>query len=257
MEHAACRRREQEKCRQVMHPPRRMKASVSQPGDGCIGRRLPRLRLIVAACLALAAPSARAQMNPSPEAPKEPEKEPEKEPANEAVRAKEGAETKLPSVAGRPVRRYAQRGVLELGGALSFTKANAFTQIGGSPTFGWFFIDYVELSLLPSFEYVKTFTTGGKTRTSMVLEPSFHISVSGPVFWFFGAGIGGAYEKASGFGLAIAPRSGLNVLIGGSGILNVALAYVFTATKRTAIEDGSDEPHTSTFNGQIGYSVAW
>ena len=209
------------------------------------------LRAIVIACLALAASSARAEMTPTPP------KEPEKEPANEVVRAKEGTETQLPSVAGRPIRRYAQHNVLEIGGAVAFTKANAFTQLGFAPTFGWFFIDYVEISLLPSFDYVKTFSSAGKLRTSIVLEPSFHISAAGPVFWFFGAGVGGAYEQASGLGLAIAPRTGLNILIGGSGILNVAMAYVFTATKRTAIEDGSDEPHTSTFNGQIGYSVAW
>ena len=54
--------------------------------------------------------------------------------ANEAVRAKEGKETELPSVAGRPVRRYAQRNVVELGGAALFTKATGFTQIGAAPT---------------------------------------------------------------------------------------------------------------------------
>lgn len=205
--------------------------------------------MVALACV-LGAGSARAQMNPTP-------KEASPEPANEAVRAKEGKETELPSVAGRPIRRYAQRNVLELGGVVTFTKANAFTQLGIAPTFGWFVLDYVEISLLPSFEYVKTFNTSGKARHSAILEPSFHISVAGPIFWFFGAGVGGAYEKESGLGLAIAPRTGLNILIGGSGILNVAFSYVFTATKRTAIEDGSDQPHTSTFGGQIGYSVAW
>ncbi len=206
--------------------------------------------MLALASVALGTGSARAQTN-------EPPKEVSHEPANEAVRAKEGPQTELPSVAGRPVRRYAQHDVLELGGAVSFTKANAFTQIGISPTFGWFFIDYVQISILPMFEYVKTFSTSAKSRHSLILEPSFHISISGPIFWFFGAGVGGAYEKASGLGLAIAPRTGLNILIGGSGVLNVAFSYVFTATKRTAIEDGSTSRHTSTLGGQVGVSVAW
>jgi len=226
---------------------------VSRRGDVSIGRRLARLTLPALACVLLGAGSARAQPSAEPPPPKE--KSPE--PANEAVRAKEGAETELPSVAGRPVRRFAQKNVLELGGSLSFTKANAFSQIGATPTFGWFFMDYVELSVLPSVDYVKTFNSPAKGRYSGLLEPSFHISVAGPVFWFFGAGVGFAYEKDTGAGLAIAPRSGLNVLIGGNGVLKLAFSYVFTATKRTAIEDGSTEPHTNTFGLQMGGTIAW
>jgi hypothetical protein len=169
------------------------------------------------------------------------------EKANEEKRSEEeGKETKLPSVAGRPERRYAQKNVLELGGAMTLIKANAFTQIGVSPTFGWFLVDYVQLSILPSIEYVKTFNDPAKSRLSALLEPSFHVHVGGPVFAFFGAGGGVAYEKESGAGFAIAPRIGLNFLIGGSGVLKVAATYVYTATKRTAIADGSDDKHTST-----------
>lgn len=176
---------------------------------------------------------------------------------NEELRAKEGPVTALPSVGGRPVRRYAEKGVLELGGAVSLVKANSFTQIGVTPTFGWFFIDYVELSVMPTVEWVKTFQNSGKGRYSILLEPSFHISVGGPVFAFFGAGTGVVYERETGGGLAIAPRTGINVLIGGSGVLNLSVSYEYTATKRTAIEDGSTDPHTSTFGIQSGYSVAW
>lgn len=176
---------------------------------------------------------------------------------NEALRAKEGPVTALPSVAGRPVRRYAEKGVLEIGGAVSLVKANSFTQIGATPTFGWFVIDYVEISLMPTAEYVKTFDQSGKGRYSVLLEPSFHISVGGPVFAFFGAGTGVVYEAQSGTGLAIAPRTGINVLIGGSGVLNFSMQYEYTATKRTAIEDGSTDPHTSTFGIQMGVSIAW
>lgn len=180
------------------------------------------------------------------------------EKANEEKRAEdEGKETKLPSVAGRPVRRYAQQSVLELGGAVSLTKANAFTQIGIAPTLGWFFIDYVQLSIIPSLDYVKTASAPSKSRYSAILEPSFHVHVGGPVFAFFGAGGGFAYERDSGAGLAIAPRIGLSFLIGGSGVLKVAASYIYTATKRTAIEDGSTDKHTSTLGLQLGSTIAW
>ena len=177
--------------------------------------------------------------------------------ANEVVRAKEGAKTALPSVAGRPVRRYAEQGILELGGNVTLVKASAFTQVGAAPSFGWFFIDYVQLSLLPTVDYVKAANADAKARYSVLLEPSFHIQIVDVVFGFFGAGTGVAYESSTGVGLAVAPRTGLNLLIGGSGVLTAAFSFVYTATKRTAIEDGSTSPHTSTLGAQLGYSVAW
>jgi uncharacterized protein YecE (DUF72 family) len=247
------------------------------PRVGDAKRFLTLLAFIVCALVPL---TARAQMNPpaaAPEEEKKPdpakvadekkekekalepgEKIPETEKPNEEKRAEEeGKDTKLPSVAGRPVRRYAERNVLELGGSVSLVRANAFTQVGAVPTFGWFFIDYVQVSLLPSIEYVKTAKAPAKSRYAALIESSFHVHVVGPVFAFFGAGTGFVYEKETGAGLAIAPRLGMSLLIGGSGVLKLALTYVYTATKRTAIEDGSTDPHTSTFALQMGCTVAW
>lgn len=237
-----------------------------------------RFLALIAFLLCMLPVTTRAQMNPEPKAdetkadPKKVEEEkkeeekklepgekiPEAKKPNEEVRAEEeGKETKLPSVAGRPVRRYAERNVLELGGSVSIVRANAFTQIGAVPTFGWFFIDYVQISLLPSVEYVKTAKVPAKGRYAALIEASFHVHVAGPVFMFFGAGTGFVYERETGAGLAIAPRLGMSFLIGGSGVLKLALSYVYTATKRTAIEDGSTDPHTSTFALQMGCTVAW
>ncbi|MBI2389811.1 MAG: hypothetical protein HYV09_09485 [Deltaproteobacteria bacterium] len=181
----------------------------------------------------------------------------EKAPSESPARKEEGGATELPSVAGRPIRRFAQRNVLELGGSVSYVKSNAFTQIGATPTFGWFVIEYMQVSILPSVEYVKTFSAPGEARYSLLLEPSFHFLLAGPVFLFFGAGTGAVYEKETGMGLAVAPRTGLEVLVGGSGVLKLATTFVYTATRRTAIEDGTNEPHTSTFGLQAGYAVAW
>lgn len=239
---------------------------MKKHGRGIVGgvaRALAAVLLVVACALgtktARADEAAAEKLEEKTEEPKEKAepKAPVEKPNEEKRTEDEGKETALPSVGGKKARRYAERNVRELGGAISMTKANAFTQIGVAPTFGWFFVDYVELSILPSIEYVKTFNTPSKARYSVVLEPSFHAHVGGPVFAFFGAGGGVAYEQASGGGLAIAPRIGLNFLIGGSGVLKLAATYVYTATKRTAIEDGSEDKHTSTLGIQVGCTVAW
>ena len=175
--------------------------------------------------------------------------------ANEAVRAKEGSTTALPSVAGRPVRRYAEQGILELGGSISVFDSKPVTQISASPSFGWFFIDYVALSLITSVEYVKTLNASGKGRYAAVIEPSFHIQVIGGLFGFFGAGVGSSYAKTTGFGVEIAPRGGINLLVGGSGVLTAAFSYVYVASRNP--DEGQTEPNSSQTGFQMGYTVAW
>lgn len=202
---------------------------------------------IVFACVALASATAHADETAQKQAA-------ESEP-NEALRAKEGATTALPSVAGRPVRRYAESQVLELGGAVSFTSSPSLTQIAVLPSFGWFFVDYVQLSVLPGVQYAKTHDTGWHGRFSLLAEPSFHIPVVGPLFVFFGAGMGGVYDQETGGGLAVAPRAGINLLIGGSGVLTGAYSYVYTANERPAA--GETDPHTRAHTLQFGFSVAW
>ena len=175
--------------------------------------------------------------------------------ANEAVRAKEGSTTALPSVAGRPVRRYAEQGILELGGSISIFDSKPVTQIAASPSFGWFFIDYVELSIITSVAYLKMVNASGKGRYGAVLEPSFHIQVVGGLFGFFGAGVGSSYAKTTGFGVEIAPRGGVNLLVGGSGVLTAAFSYMYIASQH--VEEGQTQPNTSVTGFQMGYTVAW
>lgn len=161
--------------------------------------------------------------------------------------------TALPSVAGRTVRGYAKSGVYELGGSVSLLTGATLTQASIGPTLGYFFLDYVELSFLPQLEYAKTNASPGKTRVVLLLEPSWHVQMKGALFVFFGAGVGGAYEKSSGLGLAVAPRTGINLLVGGNGVLSAGFEYVYSASPKAP----DDQKSVATTGLRAGYTIAW
>jgi hypothetical protein len=165
-------------------------------------------------------------------------------------------ETALPSVAGRPVRGYAQQGIVELGGSFSFVKATNFVELGFAPTAGWFFIDNVALTLIPQVNYVNAGGSPAKIRTVVLVEPGFHMQMSGPLFAFFGAGVGVAYEKEVGAGLALSPRAGLKVLVGGSGVLTTVFEYVYSANQKSDAPT-VDDPNSASYGVRAGYGVAW
>jgi len=72
---------------------------------------------------------------------------------------------------------------------------------------------------------------------------------------FFGAGVGSSYAKTTGFGVEIAPRGGINLLVGGSGVLTAAFSYVYVASRNP--DEGQTEPNSSQTGFQMGYTVAW
>jgi hypothetical protein len=147
--------------------------------------------------------------------------------------------------------------VLELGGSGSLSHDTNFTQIGLSPSFGWFFINYVALSFLPELDYAKTGTAAATARYRVLVEPSFHSQLEGQLFAVFGAGVGLAYEKTLGAGLALAPRAGLKIVVGGSGVLTMVFEYVYASNAEKASADGSDAQHSATYGVRGGYSIAW
>ncbi len=178
------------------------------------------------------------------------------EPLDPKARADALRQTALPSVAGRPVRGYAQRGIVELGGGVSFVNATNFMSFGFAPTAGWFFIDNVSLTLIPQLNYVKAGGEGPKLSAVVLIEPGFHMQMSGPLFAFFGAGVGVAYERDVGVGMALSPRAGLKVLVGGSGVLTTVFEYVYSANQKPE-EPTADDPNSATYGLRAGYSVAW
>src|SRR5690349_20191270 len=122
-------------------------------------------------------------------------------------------------------RTYATRGTLELGGFASFSGASNLTSIQVRPTFGWFVLDDLELSVILGMNYVHlTLDAGtpaqqGEQTTIMraLGEPSYHPALGRGVWGFLGVGFGiasaprGYGREHTGFD--IAPRAGASFLV--------------------------------------------
>lgn len=156
---------------------------------------------------------------------------------------------------------YARAGVLELGGSMGVALANKFTNLNVSPSLGWFFINNVELSAIVGFNYAKTEANGvtaSATYFTGLVEPSVHIPFSSSVFGFAGVGAGLAYVEGPGAGFAVAPRLGINALVGRSGILTPSLNLVYATTDAVQTPNGATVIGVSTtFGANVGYTAMW
>jgi len=166
---------------------------------------------------------------------------------------------------------YGRAGVLELGGFANFTFAQDFTSIGFAPTIGYFFVDNLQLSAIIGINHVSQTTAdpasgeeidGSATQMLLLAEPSLHIPFSQVVYGFLGLGLGLASESQSpgegaGAGFAIAPRLGVNVMVGRSGIFTPAIQGVYQTTEAIRTPQGAVVAVKSTFGLQAGYTVMW
>lgn len=145
---------------------------------------------------------------------------------------------------------YARAGVLELGGSAGFSTNSHLTQFTLTPTIGWFLTNYLQLSALLNMTYVQADNELGNssssTAVSLLAEPSFHYPFSEMIYGFAGVGLGFAYQTGPGTGFALAPRAGINVLVGRSGIITPALSWQLDSG---ALEDA--------VRANIGYTVMW
>lgn len=151
---------------------------------------------------------------------------------------------------------YGRAGVLELGGSAGFAKGGDFTQLNISPSVGWFFMDNLEISGIVGINYINA---GGQSSTLMtyLAEPSYHLPFSEKVFGFLGVGAGLAYAKGDGAGFALAPRLGMNVMVGRSGVLTPALQLVYNTTETIPTAQGTAVAINTTYGANIGYTVMW
>lgn len=158
---------------------------------------------------------------------------------------------------------YGRAGVLELGGSAGLTMAQDVRSVNFSPSVGWFLIDNFEMSAILDVTNLKAGKGSSATLWSAMAEPSFHIPVNRSLFGFVGMGIGAAYQRNLGTGLAVAPRVGMDFLIGRSGILRPSLSYEYT-THNTMAAVGPDGTTSvtlvaisSALRFNIGYSSMW
>jgi hypothetical protein len=157
---------------------------------------------------------------------------------------------------------YARAGVLELGGAAGLTLAQDIRAVNFSPSIGWFLVDNFELSAILDVTNLKA---GGDSATlfSALIEPSFHLPFNRSMFGFIGMGVGAAYASELGGGLAVAPRIGMEFLVGRSGILRPSLQYEYTTHDAMGSVDGDGNTNvtlvaiSSALRFNIGYSTMW
>lgn len=158
---------------------------------------------------------------------------------------------------------YGRAGVLELGGSAGLTLAEGIRALNFSPSIGWFLVDNFEISGILDVTNLKA---GGDDATiwSALVEPSFHLPLNRMMFGFVGMGVGGAYVSELGGGLAVAPRIGMDFLVGRSGILRPSLSYQYTThdanaevNPNTGTTDVTLVAISSALRFNIGYSAMW
>lgn len=164
---------------------------------------------------------------------------------------------------------YARAGVLELGGFVNFTVAKDYSSFGFYPTIGWFFVNNVELTAIIGATHVsQTLHEEGRdvdassTQLLLLGEPSFHVPFSSSLYGFLGVGFGLAHQARSpgagaGVGFALAPRLGLNVMVGRSGVFTPAIQGIYQTTEAVSTPQGGAIAVRSTFGFQAGYTVMW
>lgn len=153
---------------------------------------------------------------------------------------------------------YGRPGVVELGGSIGLTLAGELTQFNISPTVGWFFADNLQLSGIVGFNYSNTTTNGVSTSASslnVLVEPSYHLPINQSLFAFLGLGVGLGYADGPGAGFALAPRLGMNIMVGRSGILTPALQFVYSTSEVLRTPQGTFIGGNTSFGLNVGYTV--
>ena len=156
---------------------------------------------------------------------------------------------------GGPVA-YARGGVLELGGGMTWSQTSQQTMFALTPTIGWFFTDNIELSAIAQLNYNRAGSQSATYVTGLI-EPSVHFPVAETTFIFGGWGLGATYERNKGAGFAMAPRLGLNVLIGRSGILTPSATMNWSSNSNIRTPEGTLLAVSTTWGANIGYTVMW
>lgn len=155
---------------------------------------------------------------------------------------------------------YGRAGVLELGGGAGFSASSDYTTLRIEPSIGYFFVDNMELSLLPSLNYTNVSGGSDYTQWKVLLEPSFHLPFSDMLFGFIGVGAGVSHVSSQ-TGFAVQPRIGANILVGRSGILtpsfNVAYSTVDVVRVNTGTVEGTLLAVRTQYSLNIGYTVMW
>ncbi|MCX5743632.1 MAG: hypothetical protein NT062_14165 [Proteobacteria bacterium] len=151
---------------------------------------------------------------------------------------------------------YGRAGVLELGGSAGIQLATDYRSMNFSPTFGWFLADNLEISLIGTVANIKVVDSSA-TVWSALVEPSYHLPFNRSMFGFLGAGIGASYVSNLGTGLAVAPRLGMNFMVGRSGVLTPSVSYQYTSHDAMTTDNITIVAVSSSVRFNVGYTAMW
>ncbi len=157
---------------------------------------------------------------------------------------------------------YAELGVAELGGSGSISFSQDQFSLSVDPSVGYFLWDNIEISGLVGISHV-SLGDESSNRYSLMAEPSVHLPINDGLFFALGAGLGVAVIDTSNtdanLGLAIAPRTGLQFLLGRSGLLNLGARYsaIFSSVDADIETVGGTTvlAFVNTFDIQAGYTI--
>jgi hypothetical protein len=155
---------------------------------------------------------------------------------------------------------YGRAGVLEVGGSAGLTFAGDLLALRIAPSIGWFFMNNIELSAIVGLNYARTQSNGNTTHATslnILVEPSIHIPVSRTFFIFGGLGLGLAYADGPGAGFALAPRLGVNVMVGRSGVFTPAATFIYSTSGAVETPQGTLLTASTSLGINLGYTVMW
>jgi hypothetical protein len=178
--------------------------------------------------------------------------DPQPQPASPVMET--GGIVKQAGVGG--VTAYGRSGVLELGGSANFIGADNFTQLSLNPSIGWFFMDNVQISAILGLSHLSSQGIDA-TFVNALIEPSLHIPFSDTLFGMLGVGAGLGYVEGPGFGFALAPRIGLNILVGRSGLLTPQFFAQYSTHEALVTPSGTLLAVAFSYGAGLGYTVMW
>lgn len=156
---------------------------------------------------------------------------------------------------------YGRKGTFELGASTGMMLAPGFRNVNFAPMLGWFVGDNFEVSAIFGVSNIKA-GDDSTTVLSSLVEPSYHVPLAGSTFGFIGMGVGVAYVSELGTGLEVAPRIGLNVVLGRNSVLTPSFSYEYTTHNTDTVDENQMENVTlaavsSTMRINIGYTAMW
>jgi hypothetical protein len=153
-------------------------------------------------------------------------------------------------------KTYGHAGVVEIGGSAAFTGASNFTQISINPRVGYFLMDNIEISGILGLNHMSA-PNFGNTMISLMVEPSAHVPMTHTMFGFAGLGVGPSYAEEGGLGVTVAPRLGLNFLVGRSGIVTPALHVQYNTQDAATTPMGTVVDTSTSYGLGVDFSILY